>query len=140
MRESLKITLLVILTYFNPLTVYWYTSVYRENMATAYSLVGSVLLSLGLVFLLKRNLPLKWWTFSIIVLISNFFIASVLLITSQVLFAERVFGFEELGMSAITTYAGLSVFTPTFWLNTLVCGGLLLISKTERKPVITEAL
>ena len=71
MQESLK-SPIGYSSCFNPLTVYWYTSVYRENMATAYPLVGSVLLSLGLVFLLKRNLPLKWWTFSIIVLISNF--------------------------------------------------------------------
>lgn len=140
MRESLKITLLVTLTYFNPVAVYWYASVYRESTATVYSLVGSALLSLGMVFVLKRFLPLKWWSFSIIVLISNFFIASVLLITSQVLFAERVFGFEELGIIVITTYAGLSVFTPAFWLNTFVCGGLFLISKTERKPVNTKAL
>lgn len=120
MGLDFKYLLIVILGYLNPLTFYWFYAFYRNLLELAFGLAYSFLVSLVIFLVAKKYDYFNSALYGLLKLFTLSFISSLLLLVfSQLVFSDRVFGIE-LGVYFIPTYVGLGLYAPFVWVNVLV--------------------
>lgn len=123
MRNNIvhKFPVIVILFFVNPITIYWYILFYKGNLEFLFSFSLSIFMATMLALLVRDEVgQWKLWKRTIWGFFSSLSFSLILLIASQLVFADIVVGFGESnykGSDAVMVYLGLSFMLPVFWVN-----------------------
>lgn len=111
---------IVALGFFNPLTIYWYISLYRDFFEATFALLFCFTASLMIFFKVRINLISSNVMYGFTeMLLFSFLVSLLSMVLGQVLFAEKIVGWGW-GWYSLYVNGLLALYSPVMWINSLI--------------------